>query len=528
MIVRKPYAFLIKNFKKIHIVLFLLCAYIYYQNLHINSFVNEFLEYLTYDEVNESITRYINSWLYIAVIIVIIATTAVLILLKHKKKPWKIYLVPIVEYTVMFATLTLISNYFANYNGSLDTTEIRAIRDILFLLTFPQYIFFIILAIRIFGFDLNKFDFKTDQEYLDLNEGDREELEININIEKGALKRKWNFLKRNLNYFIKEHKRLITAVLSVILIFVAYKSFVYIFITNKAYKQGQNINTSGYTIQINDSYYTNKDYKGNIISPQSSFIVLNVTIKNNVEKREINFNRFHIMNARSNYSPSLQAYATQFKDFGKTYVTRTIEPNEEFNLIMVYKVAPEESINKFVLYYQEFTGANTNHLRKIKLKLKDVSEIKENAPIAFGNVGTVLINGVENDISFDEYSISKTTTYVKKDCSSQGCSSYEETYTAKDGYNILKMSFAANEYDGQAMTSFLTDCAKLVYTDTENKEKTIPISNGLNTLNYYGKYVYIRVPEEVSRSENIKIVFTSRDNNYTFIIKETKKNPKKD
>ena len=54
MIIRKPYAFLIKNFKKIHIFLFILCAYIYYQNLRINAFVNEFLEFLTYDEVSES------------------------------------------------------------------------------------------------------------------------------------------------------------------------------------------------------------------------------------------------------------------------------------------------------------------------------------------------------------------------------------------------------------------------------------------------------------------------------------------
>ena len=208
MIIRKPYAFLIKNFKKIHIFLFILCAYIYYQNLRINAFVNEFLEFLTYDEVSESITRYINVWLYLAIIFVVVASANVLILLNHKKKPWKVYLIPIAEYTLMFASLILTSNFFATYSGSLDTTEIRAIRDILFILTFPQYFFFIVLAIRIFGIDLNKFDFKSDQEYLDLNEDDREELEINIKFEKGVIKRKWNYFKRNTVYFFKEHKRL--------------------------------------------------------------------------------------------------------------------------------------------------------------------------------------------------------------------------------------------------------------------------------------------------------------------------------
>lgn len=520
MIIRKPYAFLIKNFKKIHIFLFILCAYIYYQNLRINAFVNEFLEFLTYDEVSESITRYINIWLYLAIIFVVVASANVLILLNHKKKPWKVYLIPIAEYTLMFASLILTSNFFATYSGSLDTTEIRAIRDILFILTFPQYFFFIVLAIRIFGIDLNKFDFKSDQEYLDLNEDDREELEINIKFEKGVIKRKWNYFKRNTVYFFKEHQRLVMGVLTIALVFVIYKSYLYIFVTNKSYREGQNINTSGYTIQINNSYYTNKDYKGNVISPKSSFVVLNITIKNNVQKREINFNRFHLMNGKSNYSPSLQTYANQFKDFGKSYVTRTIEPNEEFNLIMVYKVAPEEAKNKFVLYYQEFTSEHTNHLRKIKIKLNDVSEIKKNDPIALGDVGQVIINGEENDISFDDYEISKTATYVKKNCNSQICYSGEEEYTAKDGYSILKMSFSANEYDGAGMMNLLSENARLVYSDENNELKYLSIVNGLDTLNYYGKYIYIRVPEALEKSETLKLEFTYRNNKYTFNIKE--------
>ena len=520
MIVRKPYAFLIKNFKKIHIFLFILCAYIYYQNIRINSFVNEFLEFLTYDEISESINHYINIWLYLAIIFVIVASASALVLLKHKKKPWKAYIIPIVEYTAMFATLVLTSNFFADYSGSLDTTEIRAIRDLLFILTFPQYFFFIVLSIRVFGIDLNKFDFKSDQEYLDLNENDREELEINIKFEKGVIKRKWNCFKRNSVYFFKEHKRLVMGVLTIALVFIAYKSYVYIFVTNKSYREGQNINTSGYTIQINNSYYTNKDYKGNVISPQSSFVVLNITIKNNVQKREINFNRFHLMNGKSNYSPSLQTYANQFKDFGKSYVTKTIEPNEEFNLIMVYKVAPEEAKDKFVLYYQEFTSNNTNHLRKIKIKLNDVSEIKENDPISLGDVGEVIVDGKENEISFDDYEISKTITYVQKNCNSRNCYSKEEKYTAKDGYSILKMSFSANEYDGSSMINLLTENARLVYSDENNELKYLTITNGLDTLNYYGKYIYIKVPETLENSETLKLEFTYRNNKYTFNIKE--------
>ena len=45
MIFRKPYAFLIKNFKKIHIVVLLLCVFVYFKVNSIMKFVKEFIHY---------------------------------------------------------------------------------------------------------------------------------------------------------------------------------------------------------------------------------------------------------------------------------------------------------------------------------------------------------------------------------------------------------------------------------------------------------------------------------------------------
>ena len=44
MIIRKPYAFLIKNFRKVHIVLLLLSFFVFRANLQINAFLKEFVE----------------------------------------------------------------------------------------------------------------------------------------------------------------------------------------------------------------------------------------------------------------------------------------------------------------------------------------------------------------------------------------------------------------------------------------------------------------------------------------------------
>ena len=71
MIFRKPYAFLIKNFRKIHIVLLLLCAFIYYKTMELTSFINEFATYLSYDPYLEPITKYTSIAFYIVILIII-------------------------------------------------------------------------------------------------------------------------------------------------------------------------------------------------------------------------------------------------------------------------------------------------------------------------------------------------------------------------------------------------------------------------------------------------------------------------
>ena len=70
------------------------------------------------------------------------------------------------------------------------------------------------------------------------------------------------------------------------------------------------------------------------------------------------------------------------------------------------------------------------------------------------------------------------------------------------------------------MMNLLSENARLVYSDENNELKYLSIVNGLDTLNYYGKYIYIRVPEALEKSETLKLEFTYRNNKYTFNIKE--------
>ena len=188
MIIRKPYAFLIKNFRKIHVFLLLLCGYIYYKNMQTRSFVSDFLQLGSYDAYNEPITDYASYLAIFFLIITIILSGVLVIVLRHKKKPWKLYLIPVLSYTFLLIVFLITIALFSSYETGSGSTGIRAVNDLLFMATLPQYVVIIIWLIRIFGIDLNKFDFKSDQEYLELSSEDREEIEISVNIDKESFK----------------------------------------------------------------------------------------------------------------------------------------------------------------------------------------------------------------------------------------------------------------------------------------------------------------------------------------------------
>ena len=102
MVFRKPYAFLIKNFRKIHILLLILWGYIFFKISNLKGFIGEFITYGTYNKNVEGISTKINILLYLSIIAIIVISIILLWLLRYKKKPWKLYLVLILEYGIIF------------------------------------------------------------------------------------------------------------------------------------------------------------------------------------------------------------------------------------------------------------------------------------------------------------------------------------------------------------------------------------------------------------------------------------------
>lgn len=517
MVIRKPYAFLIRNFKKIHIALLLLSLYIYYKVLRTNGFVSEFVSLGTYDPSVEPISKYISLILLIAVLLSFIGNVALILLLKHKGKPWRLYLVPAIEYGILFLILVWARSFFNYYDGTQTGMDIRLIRDIIFISTIGQFPIVLIYSARILGLDLQKFNFKMDEEYLEMTKEDQAELEININIDYHVFIRLFNKAKRYINYFYLEHKRICNTIAVIIAILLLRRIIIFIFITNKSYKEGEVYKANGYTIVIKNSYYTDKDKSGEEIEKDKAFIVVEATITNNWEKRDLDLSNFHIKKGIDDYTESSKTHASDFDDLGKTVdLNQSIKRDETINTLLIYKVKQDKRVNtnKYILYYQEINGRNATHLRKIKLNVNDISKIKVDKKLKLSQTMPISTKELKDNITFEKAELKETVRYSKGVFEDDYYSIQEQDLTTKLGKKILEIEFSSDGIDGKELIDFSSKYGKIKYDDN-GELKLEKVKSAVDTK-YYGKYLYIYVPSNIEKIEDVDLVYTIRNKRYTY------------
>lgn len=514
MVFRKPYAFLIKNFKKIHIVLLMLSLFVAFKTLDVYRFITDFMRFNSYDFYRDPITSHITFWVRLSIVLLAIGSASILLLLHHKNKPWKLYLIPVIQYLAMFFVLGMITSFFSSYSSKVETTDLRLSKDLLMMLLGSQLVSIGIYIIRVIGLDIRKFNFNLDEEFLSLSEDDREEFEININIDKNSFKRAFRRTIRNIQYFYKEHKKICQSILIIILLYTGFQTYKLFFVTHKTYSEGNDYGVNGYTIQVHNSYFTDKDYTGNVISTDSNFVIVDLTVTNHEATRKLKVDNFHLKNGVDDYITTNKIYAKEFQDFGKVYEnSKELRRDESFRFIIVYKVSKELNKKNFNLYYQEY-----DYLRKIKLKIKDYSEIKDVLVINFGDDMTFSLQGEEENISFDYCEFLDSLTYYSRPCNSVKCSINEYSYTAPEGFTVMKIDFASIKFVGKDMVDFSSDYGKIVYVDNSNgdeEEAEIEFQYPFSRV-ATGKSIYTLVPKEVEASNSVKLVYVVRNKEYVY------------
>lgn len=512
MIVRKPYAFLIKNFRKIHIVLLAISLFVAYKIIRLSAFINEFMNLGTYDSLHNPISNYISNSLILLLFLLSIGSAALIFLLRYKQKPWKLYLIPFIEYFVLIFVLSMIKNFFLKYTYGVASTDLRLSRDLLLIFSIVQIPAIGIFIMRFLGIDLQRFNFNADAEFLEMNESDREEIEISLDVDTNTFKRLYRRFIRNFKYSYDEHKKIYHIIVAIVLFIVCVNIYKYIFVSNKVYNEGQIYSVNGFSINIDNSYFTDKGKNGEVISNDSNFVVVEFTIKNNGSPRKVDMTKFHLKNGIADYTTTEKFYSNYFSDLGVTYSrVKELERDESINFIVVYKVNKKLNKNGFVLYYQESDG----NLRKIKLKVKDVSKVKDAGKYKLKDDVELTFGSKKEIVSFDKVTFTDEVSYVIRKCTSIGCVNDNRNFATNGTYKIMKIEFGSDSYQAKNMIDFLTGYGKIVYKDSSGDEETLKVENSVNN-DYYGKEIYLKVPDDITEAKEIKFEFTVRNNKYVY------------
>ena len=167
MVIKKPYAFLIKNFRLIHAVLFALVGYLGIKSFALYDFFESYATNHYFVNSVDLAAQYINFTMFGVIIGVILISALIFFILSLKNKERKFYIFLILYQIVLFIFLLYDFSVLQNLqDASMAIESVRALRDVNLIVLLPQIIFIFILAGRAIGFNIKQFDFKKDLEEL--------------------------------------------------------------------------------------------------------------------------------------------------------------------------------------------------------------------------------------------------------------------------------------------------------------------------------------------------------------------------
>lgn len=353
MVFRKPYAFLIKHFRLIHLVITGLLVYIVSFSNKIYSFIGDCIS----DQVNKyNALEFIDYRIYIWILLSMVLFFIIYWLFRYKDKPRTIYMISIFGYLLLGIYFFVLFSYFTGLpNNIIDQKIIRAYRDIMLIILGFQYLIIIIMFIRGLGFDVKKFNFTKDIQELNLTHEDGEEIEVNVNVDTNNIMRHVRKSKREFGYFFQEYKVIILSIIIILLIIIGFVGYKYFSKLLKVYDQGENI---GYTnnIVIKNSYYN--------ISNDKNYIIVNFDIFKYGREDRFNVNNMILLVGDNQYLPN-KNICYKFDYLGNCYKKQYIDSTSR-NYILVYEVNNLNLKNSYILYKESYENSF-----KVKLNMEN-------------------------------------------------------------------------------------------------------------------------------------------------------------
>ncbi len=472
MIFRRPDAFIIKHIKIIHAIILLGIGYLLYKTNEISVIYDRVAKAKSIIGQTYASDTY-GALMYIVLVLCLIAVITIMVLLIKRKKRFVFYLATILLLGFMFVFYILsYVNIREMQQTNVAAPKYLAYGDVSRMLFYTHSVFTFAWLFKATGFNIKTFSFDGISYDLELDDGDDEEIEFNLEIDGNELKTKRRRKIRNLKYLYFENiwKINIIGCLILAILFVVVQMIIK---ANQPvyYELGNELKTRNYNIVVTDAYVTCYDYLGKRIDGNNSFVVLKFKIKKNNEQ-EYTFDDAYIsviVNGKNYYANP--KYYEYFTDLGIAYKDQKLSqeyedyylaynvPYEFSNEEILIKIASnfDYTVNRYT-YYEIKTGYNRlNNAEVTKdFKLNDEMNVE-----AYGVKTKVIVSDFavkdkfkitsNAEINKKIYSLNEYITPTAEDNEDKAIMriNYEETFVDNNKVNFatILMKYAIIEYE---------------------------------------------------------------------------------
>lgn len=528
MILRKPYAFLIKNFKLLHFLLSVMLCFSIYRVANIITFYNEYLASPTLIKNIDGISNLFPISIFLIAFFAIIISLVILFILFNKKKPYTLYIFVIVYFILLLILFNISHGMIIDMQTVLaDIRSIKIIKDIYTLMVLFNAILIVLTIVRATGFDIKKFNFTKDLQELNIAEEDSEEFEVELNVDSNEIRRKARKGLRFFKYYYVENKFIINLSVVIALTIIAFIFYFFIMVHHKNYDQSSTFNTTDFTMHVNNAYLTNKDYMENVIT-DNYLVIIDMRLKSfKVQGKELELVKCSLSVNGNVYHP-INNYRDLLIDLGVVYDGQLIY-NENINYLLVFEIPYKDIDNEMTFRYTTDIGVSLRNLvpvyAKVKLKPINLDTKTENKVYNVGDTISLEDSITNGNIVINNFDINKTMVenyrfcYASKTCYDSieyvkpTLGNYDKTILMVDG------KIEGNNITGvYNLYNFIKKFGKIEYEIDGKLKKTSvfgKVSPEHNTENMY----YLEVLEELENASKISIKFYIRNKSYEYILK---------
>lgn len=521
MILRKPYAILIKNFRLIHLVLSLLMIYLIYKTFGIYSFLNEYISGIPTTISNEVTKSLFGSLSVLISILIVIGSTTILALMKFKDKPVKLYIYNIISYILFVIYYIIASSIIKQLEVALvDIRTLKILSDLSFAAIIIEIVALVLSIIRSTGFDVKSFNFKKDLEDLNVETKDNEEFEVNTEVDTNLMKRRLNRTIRHFRYIRVENKFLFNLIFMFITFVIIIVLSINYFVINKKYKLNETLKTSSFLFNFEEGYVTKYDYNNNLINKDKELVIIKFKARTLYGEKQIKLGSLYLKIDNTNYYHTMN-YQNENFDFGDTWTDQKINNNFK-EYILTFEIPTSKENSKMTLKYADSLKTYDIIFKPISLNKKEqLSSVNYPDMMTFDN--SIFEN---TSLKINNFEMADVFKFNYQSCLNDVCSSYYEylrTSVDNGASYLLKLdgdfTFDEDIDKISSLYKFIKYFGKIIYIENdEAKEMNIEFRQ-VQPKKAKTDSTYIEITQSVYESERLALEFNIRGKVYTYNLK---------